>query len=389
MAEPPFQLFGHIIDERADATLAEQVFRILLQEVQGGRWRLGERLPSIATLAQESGISRWPIHRAFEVLESKGIVRVEDRRGIYLISFGATEMKAYGVIVEPLNEPGMSFPYRHRALHEIMLQASQRNAIVEVLQLTEDVDLGTVDLRQGGPFSERVRGIISLKPFPHSCKDPLPGDRIPMVFQGPYIMESLPSVTGDTYYGMYSLTRRLIAAGHRNIALCSGSQPLLLPAVAERIRGFETACAEAGVPFNRELFNYTQSLKMDSVGEALEVLQANPDVTGWVCLANWIAQRLAMAAESIGLSVPADLSIACFGEGELIPGDSKRQLACYGPDTEAIVKACLDMLEEKWKTRRGPHSLVLIRPRMMEGHSIGLAPDRADLQESPLQAVSS
>jgi len=80
------ELFGQLIVPSNNPTLAEQVYDILCEEIHAGRWKIGERLPSITALAEQSGLSRMPIQRAFENLRKEGYVTQKRRVGTFLTS---------------------------------------------------------------------------------------------------------------------------------------------------------------------------------------------------------------------------------------------------------------------------------------------------------------
>ncbi len=375
MSDQPMQLFGQTINGLTESTLTEQVCAILQSEIQKGRWQVGERLPSIGQLAQETGISRWPIHHAFEMLAERGFLRLEQRRGAFLASATGRGEGAVGILLlgkEAFPDP-VQFPYRHRAIDEILRQAGARNLTTELMLRDRTDDLSTIDLQPTSPFSPRVNGIFCLQPFSHLYQDPLPPNRIPLVFQGPYTMDSQPTVTGDTATGMYNLTRKVIALGHRHIAQFIGQQALEIPAVAERAQAFELAMRDAALPVDRELAERTKATQIEEIEQVRELLRATPDVTAWVCLSRRQAQQVIAAAESIGRSVPEHLSVVCFGDG-MILGDPRRQVTCYAPNTVDIVKTCFDVLDMQARTRHCPHSFIMVKPLMIEGDSLAPPP---------------
>ncbi|MFO7167646.1 MAG: FadR/GntR family transcriptional regulator [Chloroflexota bacterium] len=66
----------------------QQVYNAVVEAIQqriaDGEWQPGQRLPSIAQLAQELGTSTGPVREAARVLASRGLLRIEHGRGIFV-----------------------------------------------------------------------------------------------------------------------------------------------------------------------------------------------------------------------------------------------------------------------------------------------------------------
>jgi GntR family transcriptional regulator, transcriptional repressor for pyruvate dehydrogenase complex len=66
----------------------QQVYMAVVESIQqriaDGEWHPGQRLPSINQLAQEFGTSTGPVREAARVLASRGLLRIEHGRGIFV-----------------------------------------------------------------------------------------------------------------------------------------------------------------------------------------------------------------------------------------------------------------------------------------------------------------
>nr|WP_323745817.1 PLP-dependent aminotransferase family protein [Alloalcanivorax profundimaris] len=56
----------------------------LLRGIEEGRWRLGEKLPSIRTLCREHGLSKATVQHALRRLEARGLVEARPKAGYFL-----------------------------------------------------------------------------------------------------------------------------------------------------------------------------------------------------------------------------------------------------------------------------------------------------------------
>lgn len=60
------------------------VVETLMQRIAAGDWQPGQRVPSITQLARELGVSTGPVREAARVLASRGLLRIEHGRGIFV-----------------------------------------------------------------------------------------------------------------------------------------------------------------------------------------------------------------------------------------------------------------------------------------------------------------
>lgn len=72
------------LERGAGVALWRQIQRILEKDIAGAAYVPGERLPTESELAGRFGVNRHTVRRALAVLESKGLVRVEQGRGSFV-----------------------------------------------------------------------------------------------------------------------------------------------------------------------------------------------------------------------------------------------------------------------------------------------------------------
>jgi LacI family transcriptional regulator len=126
-----------------------------------------------------------------------------------------------------------------------------------------------------------------------------------------------PSIEPDDYGGSYDLTRHLIALGHRRIGYIR-LNPLLLGA-NQRLDAFLAAAQAGGIPEDDLIIR----LGMEGpVGretnyvyrEALDILSMSNRPTALVCGNDEMALQAYLAALSLGLRVPDDITIVGFDD---------------------------------------------------------------------------
>jgi len=73
-------------DEDGEGIKYRRIWRELRQDIQSGRWRVGERIPSELELSDTYGVSRGTVRNAIEKLVNDQMLRKEQGRGTFVIS---------------------------------------------------------------------------------------------------------------------------------------------------------------------------------------------------------------------------------------------------------------------------------------------------------------
>ena len=93
--------------------LYEQIYRMFVREIQNGRLRPGERVPSKRALCGHLGVSRSTVETAYQILVAEGYLNARERSGYYVSDFvavGSAGPEAFAVSIEgcaetPVTEP--------------------------------------------------------------------------------------------------------------------------------------------------------------------------------------------------------------------------------------------------------------------------------------------
>jgi GntR family transcriptional regulator len=72
------------IDRRSPIPFYFQLTGLLTREIERGRWKVGERLPSEPAMCEQFGVSRTTVRQALHALEMRGLVRREKGRGTFV-----------------------------------------------------------------------------------------------------------------------------------------------------------------------------------------------------------------------------------------------------------------------------------------------------------------
>src|SRR5206468_4320738 len=88
-----------ILKRGAPVPLYHQLKTTLLREIEAGRWRAGERIPTEDALIERFKVSKITVRQALRDLSEKGYIRREQGRGTFVqgppIDEGPRELKSF------------------------------------------------------------------------------------------------------------------------------------------------------------------------------------------------------------------------------------------------------------------------------------------------------
>lgn len=118
----------------------------------------------------------------------------------------------------------------------------------------------------------------------------------------------------DNFQGMLSLVQHLIDSGHRRIGLL-GWDPETAFSIQERMEGYRAALRNNGI--SETFIEETRLEREAGFSGSQRLLKRAPQVTALVCCNDDIAIGALYGARDLGLSVPADVSVAGFDDIDL------------------------------------------------------------------------
>ena len=379
-------LFGKKIVPHHMLNYAEQVYDILVGEIELGRWKVNERLPGVINLAKELNFGTKTIQTAYDRLKSEGYVRTLGYRGTFLKSTHPRSKKKtsekIGVLVSP-EQTGDPLILWYE--HVILLGARRQGLVTEVKVLPPDAEVPSAN-RRDSVFGADCAGIISLTPFrPARRYGEHPGD-LPLVFLVPPYEPCAPKVSADVREAYYELTCRVIRAGHRNIVFSEDSiEPDPRQTDMHR-EGFLTAMNEHGLAVDETLIQDARRVvnsDLATVSAHLRRLAAGGARSRPTAVVAGSLGR-AMALVRVGplekVDIPEDLSVVSIGTDDT----SGCKITGMLPDFDHMVDTCLGMLERQRKHGRSDYTGVDIRMHFVPGQTLrDLAGNGAATEDAP------
>ncbi|MBL8591370.1 MAG: LacI family DNA-binding transcriptional regulator [Devosia sp.] len=199
--------------------------------------------------------------------------------------------------------------------------------------------------------AHRLDGVLHVAMY-HRTVAPAAGEvSIPTVLVNSHAEDGYdyPSIEPDDFGGSYALTEHLIALGHRRIGYIR-LNPLLLGA-NQRLDAFLAATRAAGIPeadlvirlgmegpIGREA-NYVYQ-------QALEILAVPDRPTALVCGNDEMALQAYLAALSLGLRVPDNLTIVGFDDFRTVSLGLKPELTTAALPYYELGRQGADMLDQ-------------------------------------------
>lgn len=122
----------------------------------------------------------------------------------------------------------------------------------------------------------------------------------------------LPSVIADNFRGGYLATQHLLERGHRLIGCIT--RPMDLYHSSERVRGYQTALSDHGVPIDESLMIRGGFRLKDGCDATKELMRRSPRPTALFAYNDFMAIGALRAAFELDLRVPEDLSVVGFDD---------------------------------------------------------------------------
>lgn len=189
---------------------------------------------------------------------------------------------------------------------------------------------GIILLLAGIPSEVRTR--LAARGIPFVLIDPA-GDPAPGV----------PAVGSANWSGGVTATRHLLELGHRRIAAITGPEDVMC--ALARLDGYRAAMTSAGVRVEPEWIRYGDFQREGGERHAAELLRTAEPPTAIFAGNDLQALGVLHAAQSLGLSVPRDLSVVGFDDLAIAELASPRLTTIHQPLREMAEQATRIVLQ--------------------------------------------
>jgi len=353
---------------------AEQLYDILVGEIELGRWKINERLPGVIQLAKELGFGTKTIQTAYDRLKQEGYVNTLGYRGTYLKSQHPQANDVAGKIGVLVSEDQTGQPLILWYEHVILLQARRKNLLIEVKVLPASMDIRKADER-GLLFGDDVSGIISLTPFILPIRYGDANNTLPIVFLCPPFERCVPKVCADVREAYYDLTSRVIRNGYKRVLFSEDRVESDPRQTQMHLQGYMEAMKEHRLPVDTALLKASAGVNNDDLQTVVDHLKAimkldrSEGDTAIVGGSLGRSMALTRVAPLLKIEIPQDLSIVSIGSA-LIKGETGRQITGMLPDFDRMVEMCFTLLEQQKLTGKSEFTKIHFRMHFLPGDTL-------------------
>jgi len=341
-----------------------QVFTALRREIQSGRLKTGDRLPSEADLVRTFAASRITVGRAVRDLQVAGLVERRAGSGTYVRSPHNARALSFGLLIpdlgeteifEPICQGMMGSPLaREHALIWGSLHGEDVSREARAWQLCQQY----IDRGVSGVFFAPLELSADKDDVNQRIARALDAARIPIVLLDrtvdPYPDRGHHDLVGiDNRRAGYVITAHLLRLGSRRIAFVA--LPNAAATVDAREAGYREALYAWNVPIDRALVHRADPSDPGIIRSVME--QQRPDA--FVCANDRTAARLMPTLLRLGHKIPAEVRLVGIDDLEYakllpVPLTTLRQ-----PTRQLGDAALAAMLDRVARTHLPPRDILL------------------------------
>ncbi len=314
------------INKNAPIPMYQQILNEIYARIASGEWPTGTQLPTEAELEMELQVSRVTIRQALSAAVEEGLVVRLPGKGTFVseTETSTTTHRSEGFIGYVVPHLSSSFNVQILLGVESILKEKGYHLIF----CNSEGDFSKENQLLQSLESTRMSGYI-IQPIYAEAND---RSWIRLASKGAQIVlidRNIPGIQVDVvmsnhFEGGQQVVRHLIDQGYREIVYLA-HEPIQLPSIAERFRGYQAAMTDAqlnpwppfvvGGPIE---LGYLQAQKSPTLHEnsAVEKIAdllrgpARPEAV--VAMNDLVAMLVLEAAEQVGLRIPDELGVVGF-----------------------------------------------------------------------------
>lgn len=355
----------------------QQVYAALRREIQSGRLKKGDRLPSEAELVRTFSASRITVGRAVRDLQAAGLVERRAGSGTYVSTPHTAGALSFGLLIpdlgeteifEPICQGMMASPLARE--HALVWGSPTGDSKEErAWQLCRQY----IDRGVSGVFFAPLELTTDKDDVNQRIAQALDAAGVPVVLLDrtvvPYPQRGHHDLVGiDNRRAGYVVTDHLLRLGSRRIAFMA--MPYAAATVGAREAGYREALHTWGAPIEPALVHRLDPSDPVAVGAAMDT--HHPEAI--VCANDRTASRLIPTLLRLGHAVPRDVRIVGIDDLEYakllpVPLTTLRQ------PTRQIGDAALAAMLERIARRTLPTRDILLKCELIVRESCGATAD--------------
>lgn len=308
------------IDPQSNIPIFSQLRQQITWLIASGRFKPGDRLPTIRELADQIGIHMHTVRQAYHALEADGLVETRPSRGTRVKPFdlnklvtteSASPSHTIGVLI-----PNM-FSFYDPFLDGIENIARTSGYMIVVCFTRDREDLTLQAAQQ--LIAKKVDGIIATSPVAgvFERQSPIRSEAPPIVYvDAPQF--STHTVLLDLENAGFLAANHLIQHGHRRIGMITA--PLAWPNFHDSYKGYERALHASKLDLDPALVIESPLYSLESGYQAaLRLLEMNKHPKAIFVSGDLMAAGVIRAIKENGKRIPQDFAIISKDNIDLAP----------------------------------------------------------------------
>lgn len=343
--------------------LYQKIYNDLLFQIESGTLAKDSRLPSSQKLAKIYGVSIITVHRALEELKRNNFVEQRKGKGTTVCKQSTThgdvrsaEKKYIAAVL-----PAKPVSYAPELISALEQAASQRKLPLLFFFTTSLVSERETLTKL---LTENIYGILLMTDFMAENLDILSELTIRdvgIVFLGQNVQGiKKPRVRPNDFNGIYEAMESLFRKRHFKIAFYASEKALTEN--LDRFNGYCQALIDKKIPVNNDyIYTYPQqpvewkkdlssSYEQKCAVDALRhfIALSNPP-TAIVCIDDFSAYSVLLAAQSMGIQIPEKFSLVGYGNS---PVSQRYQLTSVAPDWKKTAQHAIESILHQYYKRK-------------------------------------
>ncbi|AZT91164.1 GntR family transcriptional regulator [Caldicellulosiruptor changbaiensis] len=294
-------------DDKMSKTKYEIIKDFIIEGINSGKFKEGEKIYSENMLARKFKVSRHTVRRAIMELEFEGLLVSQKGRGTFVVKKSADSSKCIAVLttfisdyIFPLIIRGIEKVIAHEG-YGLLLFSTDNSYEFERYHLESIINNPNID----AVIIEPTKSALPSKNQDLYRK--LIQKEIPVIFINTILQEVAQNyiITKDQS-AVYKLTQSLIKSGCKKLlGIFKGDD---LQGI-KRYSGFEKACKEAQAEFNAIFFT---SEEYNFVHNRAAEIISRERFDAAVCYNDKIALPLCVKLKEMGFRIPQDISVTGY-----------------------------------------------------------------------------
>lgn len=352
-----------------------RVYEALQEQIQSGRLKSGDRLPSEADLVRTFRVSRITAGRAVRDLQVAGVVERRAGSGTYVKAVALSQGQSFGLLIPNLGETEVFEPICRGmmasplATGHALLWGSVADAAATKEEGAWELCRRFVNRRVSGVFFAPLEWTIQKDDVNRRIVTALDAAGIPVVLLDrpalPYPERGHHDLVGiDNRRAGHMIASHLLRMGARRVAFVA--VPNAAATVEAREAGYREALYASDAPIERALVARLDPTDTAAVRAFLAATR--PDAV--LCANDWTAARFLQSALALGYDVPKDLRLAGIDDTDYasllpVPLTTVRQ------PTRQIGAAALAAMLERVARPGDPARDILLQTELIVRRSCG------------------